>query len=406
LGVALDHFRRVVKQLEVEFAAKPAPIERLTEASAGLALQSTLRKLGGVAAIYTITDEKKYRAILVTPSTEKKYEHEIGAAELNGMVAAFLKALQNPAIDPRPLGRALYDILIGPEMARDIEQAKVSTLMWSLDGSLRYAPMAALYDGSRYLAERYATEVFTRSSLQNLPLAPEENWRAAGFGLTKAYPHFDALRGVSDELNSIIHAPGGSGVMPGKVRMDEQFTKDSVLDAMRDYPVVHIASHFNLQPGDEKNSFLLLGDGSSLTLEELHKMSSVDHLDLLTLSACNTGVAGNGIEVEGLGETAQERGAKAVLASLWPVSDESTSVLMAEFYRIHGSRPGMSKAEALREAQVEMLRGEAGPDGAANRAARRGAVPVTDENAPGTEVSQGWSHPYHWAAFFLMGNWR
>ena len=123
-------------------------------------------------------------------------------------------------------------------------------------------------------------------------------------------------------------------------------------------------------------------------------------VQLLTLSACNTGV-GDGTEVEGFGTLAQRQGAKAVVASLWPVMDESTSRLMQEFYRIRESSPGMTKLEALRKAQLELLRG--GAKGSTSDAVRGVAVHPTkafhvDPNAP-------YAHPYYWAPFFLMGNW-
>ena len=84
-------------------------------------------------------------------------------------------------------------------------------------------------------------------------------------------------------------------------------------------------------------------------------------VEMLTLSACNTaigGIEGNGSEVESLGSLAQDQGAKGVLATLWPVADRSTGVLMQNFYRMHVDKPGMTKAEALRQAQLAFIRGE------------------------------------------------
>jgi CHAT domain len=81
---------------------------------------------------------------------------------------------------------------------------------------------------------------------------------------------------------------------------------------------------------------------------------------LLTLSACNSGVGDNtadGKEVEGFGVLTQRQGAKAVIASLWPVADSSTSRLMQDFYRIRESAAGITKLEALRQAQLGLLRG-------------------------------------------------
>jgi CHAT domain-containing protein len=135
----------------------------------------------------------------------------------------------------------------------------------------------------------------------------------------------------------------------------------------------------------------LLGDGRHLSLAELKTLPNLfSGVQLLTLSACNTG-GGDGTEVEGFGTLAQRQGAKAVIASLWPVADSSTSLLMQELYRIRETSQGITKLEALREAQLELLRGEV----------------QTPVGAPGSSLKPNapYSHPFYWAPFFLMGNW-
>jgi CHAT domain-containing protein len=125
-----------------------------------------------------------------------------------------------------------------------------------------------------------------------------------------------------------------------------------------------------------------LGDGGHLSLAELKTSADLfGGVQLLTLSACNTGM-GDGTEVEGFGALAQRQGARAVIASLWPVADSSTKVLMQKFYRIREASPGKTKLEALREAQLELLHGSI------KRA-----------------LKSPYAHPYYWAPFFLMGNW-
>jgi CHAT domain-containing protein len=104
----------------------------------------------------------------------------------------------------------------------------------------------------------------------------------------------------------------------------------------------------------------------------------------------------DGSEVEGFGVLAQRKGAKAVVASLWPVADASTGLLMQEFYRIRQSDPKSTKIEALRRAQLRLLNGEIKPGGAANE---RGVKVSRDQKV------RDYQHPYYWAPFFLMGNW-
>ena len=97
--------------------------------------------------------------------------------------------------------------------------------------------------------------------------------------------------------------------------------------------------------------------------------------DLVTLSACNTG-SGKYFEGEGifsLGRAFLMAGSKSVLTSLWEVSDQSTSVIMASFYRY--LKKGNNKPEALRRAKLAYL---------------KNADALT-------------AHPYYWAGFVYMG---
>jgi CHAT domain-containing protein len=206
-----------------------------------------------------------------------------------------------------------------------------------------------------------------------------------------------------------------SGVLPGVVKLDEQFTQETMLTQLRQRPkVVHIASHFQFSPGNETNSGLLLGDGTFLSLAQIKSLPNIfGGVDLLTLSACNTATGGsgaNGKEVEGFGVLAQRQGAKAVVASLWPVADRSTKELMQDFYRSREARNGESKIAALREAQLKLLRGEITVD--PTQAAIR---QITHEDTKPEEAKRPlfkldpkapFAHPYYWAPFILIGNWK
>jgi CHAT domain-containing protein len=108
---------------------------------------------------------------------------------------------------------------------------------------------------------------------------------------------------------------------------------------------------------------------------------------LLTLSACSTAKdyrTRNGVEMDSLGMVAQQKEAAAVLATLWSVNDASTSLLMSDFYRRWATIPNIEKIEALRQAQIAMLHGKLQPAG----------------------ETYDLSHPYYWAPFVLIGNFR
>jgi len=417
-------FQSFLDQLgnELGNTKQAARVDQLRDSQA---LMDDLRELGsGAVALYTIVGAEKYRVILITPDVQQAAEHTIKAADLERKVLAFREVLQNPRQDPRPLAAELYKILVGP-IAKELTDAQAETLMWSLDGSLRYLPVAALYDGERYMVERFRNTVFTPASNSRLKDQPSAKWGGLGLGVSKAQSGFSALPGVPEELRGIIAegeaaAVGGSSssssaALAGRVFLDDAFTEESFRTALRQrFPVVHIASHFAVQPGNETDSFLLLGDGERLPLSRIKSaVNMFGGVELLTLSACDTATGGTGAdgkEVESFAVLAQRQGAKAVLASLWPVADASTKELMQSFYRIRNAQPGMLKAEALRRAQVALLRGEAGElvGGIERRGMLKGAPQRGIEGgaAAGAGGKTNFAHPFFWAPFILIGNWR
>ena len=190
--------------------------------------------------------------------------------------------------------------------------------MLDFDDTLRYLFFAALYDNKNYLIENMALVMVTEAVRDKLASQPKpEEWRVYGLGLTKAGPGYDALPYAAVELNGIA---GKKGVLSGTVLLDQAFTENSLRDGLS-YPIVHIASHFRFTPGSMDDSFLLLGDGSHMTLAQIRSKLNFNNVELLTLSTCETtlddsSVAHHGVEVEGLGALAQEAEAKAVLATL------------------------------------------------------------------------------------------
>lgn len=425
LQVANKAFQSFLDKLQNEADAlqkKGAKVNVTAQAIQDTAGVSELLTPGAVA-LYTIVEPDKYRIIVVTGQTQKAEEYTISSAELNKKIFAFRDALQNPGLDPRPLGKALYDILIAPAQ-KDLDGANAHTLLWSLDGPLRYIPVAALYDGKQYLVERYANVEFTGASLPRLGLADEGKWTGLGLGVTQAHTlkdgitgetmTFAALGGVANELSEVISGKDNTtGAIPGTTALDTAFTRASLMASLdASHPqVVHIASHFAFRPGRDEDSFLLLGDGSELTLSDIKTMPHVfSGVDLLTLSACDTAMgdtSADGREVEGLGIIAQRQGAHAVMASLWPVSDVSTPQFMKDFYASHQATGQVSKADALRQSQLDMLHGKVATaqavvtDRGTARAKGDTAAPafVRDAKAP-------YAHPYYWAPFILIGNWK
>ena len=407
---ATERFYAVLEQIDAAFAAMDAKHQ---SKYAGRQLDTDLRGMVSdlgedVALVHYIVLDDKVQILLTTPEVLKAYETKIPAADLNRLVFEFRAKLQNPQKDPRPEARRLYEVLVSP-VAADLDKAGCRTLMVSLDGTLRYIPLSALYDGKQYLVERYALAVFTEASRDRVKDRPAEQWELAGLGVSKAHAPFSALPSVPPELQGIVREndQDQQGVLPGLVQLDEAFTLESLQNVLAErYPVLHVASHFSFNTGDNLASFLLLGDGARLSLEEVEKGTvRFRDMDLLTLSACETAMGGgtneNGREIEGFGVLAQKRGADAVLATLWPVADQSTSEFMQRFYRLREAEK-ISKAEALRRAQVAFIRGDERKAATAPGGTARGEVRRLDGK---DAVAERFAHPYYWAPFILMGNW-
>jgi CHAT domain-containing protein len=289
---------------------------------------------------------------------------------------------------------------------------------------LRYIPPAALWDKTNgYMVERFSNVMLSLASRTNINTAnakPEDR-TVLGVGVSKPNENFSALTAVPDELDCIVSdkvvgmlsakPQCANGVLNGKKLLDEKFTLTSFENALGRYPIIHIASHFKLTPGDDKNSFLLLGGGDDrkFTVEKL-RSEPLGGVDLVVLSACNTATPGgpkaNGIEIEGFGSVAQEKGAKAVLATLWPVADTSTKDFMVEFYRLYG-KEGLSKADAMRKAQLKLMYGKYSVDEAQKHRADD-FVTTTSKDLPKftPDPNAPFAHPFYWSPFVLTGNWQ
>ena len=130
---------------------------------------------------------------------------------------------------------------------------------------------------------------------------------------------FHALPGVKTELEAIIREPDRSGgILNGKIELNSQFQKQKFFSTVRggSFPVVHIASHYGFV--SDKNGGIVSARrrrASDVCRNEGESKICMVR-SMLTLSACDTGVSGNGKEAEGFAYLAQSLGAKSVIASL------------------------------------------------------------------------------------------
>ena len=343
-----------------------------------------------VALVQIVAFEDSLQIFLTTPRSFKSVEVPVARADLFAAIFEARNEIdvtrtqplraedeQHRAALEEKLGR-LHDWLIAP-IAAHLARAGTRTLMLNLQGQIRYVPFAALWDGKNWLTEHYQLALATPAANTHY-VRPVDIGRGTAFGLSQAVPGFAALVGVQDELEGIMGGAGRVGILKGPpIALDTAFNQQALEDALANpTPILHIASHFKVAPGDETGSFLVLGDGTRLSLAEVSRSSRLRFkgVELLTLSACETALGGeaSGMEIEGLGVLAQSKGAASVIASLWQVSDDSTPAFMQSFYAALVNQ-GLTKAQAMQSAQVAMI---------------------------GSELD---SDPFYWAPFILMGNW-
>ena len=293
-------------------------------------------------------------------TTLKKMVEALTLARERVLIETFLEPSQN-----------VYNWIVRP-FESELQNSGITNLVFVSDGALRNIPMASLYDGKQYLAENYS--VATAPSLQLIDpkaLAREEV-QVLSAGLSEARQGFSALPGVEYELERI------KARVPVEILLNRSFTEQNFEVRVRELPVqiVHLATHGEFSSQLE-NTFLLTWD-EKIDIDELNSLLRTDKrqrqpIELLVLSACKT-AAGDNRATLGLAGVAVRAGARSTLASLWYVSDEATALLMTGFYR-ELAKPDVTKAEALRRAQQEVLQ------------------------------NPRFSHPYFWSAFVLVGNW-
>jgi CHAT domain-containing protein len=291
-----------------------------------------------------------------------------------------------------PPAQQLYDWLIRP-IQDQLETNSVTTLVFVLDGVLRNVPMSVLHDGQQYLVEKPYSVALT-PGLQLLgtqPLAQEQLRSALLAGVTAARPGFSALPGVEDELAQIqAEIPNTTTLLdrdasPGnrKLTVDRAFTNANFQTAIKagSFPIVHLATHGQFSSQLEET--YILTEDSRLNIEDLRSSLQTTAvrqdgiLELLVLSACETATGDNQAAL-GLAGVAIRAGARSTVATLWQVNDYSSSIFMGEFYRelVNVRALQTTKAKALQQAQRSLL-----------------------ENSD-------YRHPYFWAPYVLIGNWR
>ncbi|MEM6449209.1 MAG: CHAT domain-containing protein [Cyanobacteria bacterium P01_D01_bin.105] len=326
------------------------------------------------AVLYPIVLSDRVEVIASVPNQPLRHYRTWQTEDATNRIITELFENFNPALSSRKrlmLSKQIYDWLIQPAEAA-LNKNGVSTLVFVLDGKFRNIPMAALYDGSQYLLEKYSVALTPGLKLLGPHFQDPKPLQALMLGLTEARNGFSALPGVKEEIEQV------AARVNSEVLFDREFTKDNLEAEIKrvPFPVLHLATHGQFSSDLEK-TFLLAWD-QKLTLGDLDDLlrsrrQQSEPIELMVLSACQT-AEGDDRAALGLAGMAIRSGARSTLATLWAVNDESTADLMTQFYQ-ELSDTNLSKAEALRLAQIKILQ-----------------IPE-------------YSHPFYWSPFVLIGNW-
>jgi len=386
---------------------------------------------GPTARLRYLVSRTSVRLLVKTSNTTRvctlPTDTETLAEEIAEFRDAVLQSQSNWTRTARRLSNTLYKKLFAP-VDPLLTESNITKLVVDLDSVLSFLPIGALHDGSNFLAQRYAISQTTERL--GVKSANEINANMVGFGLSQPHQVLQgaALPWVRIELEDIvIENDNDQGAIVGEVFLDNAFTPVAYENAVRkDIPIVHVTGHFELDHDDLSSSFFHAGNGGYLFFDQLinptgDDVRSLEHVDLLALPSCQTalqpgdirssvamlGTTERGSEVESLAAGAMRAGAKAVLASLWDVSDASTAALTSRIYEHMAS--GASVAVAMQAAQNEFISGDVSCQTQLEKAfANYAGDPVLSSTFdttvdPAQYCRASWSSPYHWAGLVLFG---
>ncbi|OCQ97216.1 hypothetical protein BCD64_15210 [Nostoc sp. MBR 210] len=332
------------------------------------------------AVIYAIILDDRLEVILKRPNQELSHYATPPQQNIQEVVSRLYENLQEEGSyeEVQQDGQKVYNWLIQP-IEKDLQDSKIKNLIFVLDGALRKIPMASLYDGQQYLVEKYAVSLALGLQVREPKPLQRKTMKVLAASLTET-PNNQGVSGFSRLANVAVEVQEiqKTGLAVQWIA-DQEFTTKNFNKKLNtaDFDVVHLATH-GLFGADRENTFVVTADGK-LKIDDFDQLFSTQtqnrkqKIDLLILSACQT-ATGNDQEVMGIAGTIVQAGASSAIASLWDLDDAASVPFMKEFYRNLG-QPDISRAEALRLAQLSLLQ------------------------------NPQYDHPRYWAPYVLVGSW-
>jgi CHAT domain-containing protein/Flp pilus assembly protein TadD len=414
-----QQYNQTVRQLEQEIRTRRAQDDAFFDPKKLSKTREVVEAQPNTVLIYPLVLEDKIWLLWASKGgiVKSLKVSNVGERQMAETVLKFRQLLQDPNSDlaaVKATGKQLYDWLILP-LEVELKANKIQNLVFSLDRATRYIPMSALFDGKNYLIENYAISTVLSADLTDMrDRLSNQNTSVLALGLSNGVAGFNPLPNVPAELDAIVRKKPNDtqGIYPGLEFLNSAFDFRALRDHLVGHQLLHIATHGKFVPGNPDASYLLLGTGQELAIPTIATLQDLRQVHLVVLSACETALGGpgqDGTEISGISYYFLNAGAKAVMASLWQVNDESTSRLMQNFYgnlAKGSSTAPITKTSALRQAQLFLLRGDVPrAENADSRASLEIRPRQASQTASTNSSAPSFAHPYYWAPFILIGNW-
>ena len=398
---SLDQQKEIAQTIERETGAKPAFVYiSFVPESLNATDVAVLSGTGGSAVSRDrATDQLE---ILVVTAKGDVVRRRIPTAT-RGEVLALAQAFRLEVSDPRKtrskryleMGQKLYGWLVAP-VIEQFQLREITNLVFLMDTGLRSLPIAALHDGQNFLVENYSIGLMPSLSLTDTRFRKIQDLKLLGLGISESTDGQSPLPSVPVEISTLVNQ-----LWSGRSYLNETATLENLKAARQQQPygIIHLATHADFQPGSINNSFIQLWN-ERLRMDQVRQLGwNNPPVELLVLSACSTALGDRDAEL-GFGGLAVQAGVKTAVATLWAVNDAATTALIARFYGELQSAP--IKAEALRQAQIAMIKGQISINSNQIRGAKE--TPILLPKGTLTTRDRVLNHPYYWAPFTMIGS--
>ena len=325
---------------------------------------------------YFITDESLY-IFLIAKDGFKAQNVQIKSDALEDKVINFKRLITNTDSTKELYQNLndLYNILIKP-VETEIEGYEVLSIVPF--GILYYLPYAALIKEFKnsepvYLIDSKKIDYLTSATILDLVEEKskiKKDYSLIAFGNPENNLPYSELEVIEIKKTIFNNA---------KIYIKEDATKSKFFEEAKDYNIVHLATHGILKYKPLDSFIILAGEDKKLTILDIAGYDKMrKNVDIVVLSACETAIEkkrSKGKEFISIAKAFATAGVPTLIATLWKINDASTKELFLEFYaNLKTKKQG--KLEALHNAQLKQ------------------------------KSNKKYSHPYYWASYLLIGDFK